>query len=64
MKKCRCKNKHCLDISKSAWCDLNTKDGTLKLHDMCPKPKCKSPKLVTFTPNQFQLEGTGFKNSK
>ena len=35
----------------------------LKLHDMCHNPKCIYQKQITFTPNQFQLEGNGFKNT-
>ena len=35
----------------------------LKLHDMCHNPKCKCQKQITFTPNQFQLEGNGFKKT-
>ena len=30
---------------------------------MCPNPKCKCQKQITFTPNQFQLEGGGFKST-
>ena len=30
---------------------------------MCHNPKCKCQKQITFTPNQFQLEGGGFKNT-
>ena len=30
---------------------------------MCHNPKCKCQKQNTFTPNQFQLEGAGFKNA-
>ena len=30
---------------------------------MCPDPKCKFQKQSTFTPNQCQLEGAGFKNA-
>ena len=26
-------------------------------------PKCKCQKLITFSPNQFELEGSGFKNT-
>ena len=35
----------------------------LKLHDMCLNPKCKCQKQITFSPNQFQLEGAGFENT-
>ena len=30
---------------------------------MCHNPKCKFQKQITFSPNQFQLEGAGFKNT-
>ena len=30
---------------------------------MCPNPKCKCPKQVTFTLNQFHPEGPGFKGT-
>ena len=30
---------------------------------MCQIPKCKSQIQITFRPNQFQLEGAGFKNT-
>ena len=50
-------------MSNSAWCDLNKKCTVLKLHDMCYNPKCKSQKQITFSSNQFQLEGAGFKNT-
>ena len=30
---------------------------------MCHNPKCKCQKQTTFSPNQFQLEGAGFKNA-
>ena len=33
------KNNHCSSMSISAWCDLNSKGNTLKLHDECPNPK-------------------------
>ena len=49
-------------MSNSAWCDLNKNFTVLKLHDMCHNPKCKCQKQITFSPNQFQLEGAGFKN--
>ena len=50
-------------MSNSAWCDLNKNCTVLKLHDMCHNPKCKCQKQITFSPNQFQLEGAGFKNT-
>ena len=30
---------------------------------MCHNPKCKCRKQITYSPNQFQLEGAGFKNT-
>ena len=50
-------------MSNSAWCDLNNNCTVLKLHDMYHNPKCKCQKQITFSPNQFQLEGAGFKNT-
>ena len=29
---------------------------------MCHNPKCKCQKQITFSPNQFQMQGSGFKN--
>ena len=46
-------------MSNSAWCDLNKNCTVLKLHDMCHK--CQ--KQIVFSPNQFQLEGAGFKKT-
>ena len=50
-------------MSNSAWCDLNSNCTVLKLQDFCHNPKCKCQKQINFSPNQFQLEGTGFKNT-
>ena len=50
-------------MSNSDWCDLNKNCTALKLHDMWHNPKCKCQKQITFSPNQFQLEGNGFKNT-
>ena len=55
----KCKNKHCSPMSNAAWCDLNSQGDLLKLHDLCHNPKCKCQKIVTFTPEQFQLENIG-----
>ena len=49
-------------MSNSEWCDLNKNCTVLKLHDMCHNPKCKCQKQITFTPNQFQLEGGSIKS--
>ena len=58
----KCTHGHRSAMSNSAWCDLNKICTVLKLHDMCHNPKCKCQKQITFTPNQFQLEGAGFKS--
>ena len=50
-------------MSNSARCDLNKKCTVLKFHDMCHNPKCRCQKQITFSPNQFQLERSGFKNT-
>ena len=49
-------------MSNSAWCDLNKNCTVLKLHDFCHNPKCKCQKQITFSPNQFQLEGGSIKS--
>ena len=49
-------------MSNCAWCDLNKNCTVLKLHAMCHNPKCKCQKMITFTPNQFQLEGGSIKS--
>ena len=58
----RCKHGHCSAVSNSAWSDLNANGTLLKLHDMCPNGRCKCQKQITFTPQQFMMEGSGFKN--
>ena len=62
IKNAKCSHGHRSAMSNSAWCDLNNNCTVLKLHDMCYNPKCKCQKQITFSPNQFQLEGAGFKN--
>ena len=57
IKKGRCKNKHCLSMSNSAWCDINGNGNIIKLHDKCLNPKCNCQKIITFTPHQYMLEG-------
>ena len=59
----KCTHGHRSAMSNSAWCDLNKNCIVLKLQDMCHNPKCKCQKQSTFSPNQFQLEGAGFKNT-
>ena len=61
-KKGKCKNKHCSSMLNSAWSDLNSKGDILKLHDICPNPKCNCQKIITFTPHQYMLEGGSIKN--
>ena len=56
-KKAECKKNHRSSMSKSAWCDLNSKGIILKLHDKCPNPECQCQQQITFSPKQFQLEG-------
>ena len=63
IKKTKSINGHCSSMSSSARCDLNSKGDTLMLHDICNNPKCKCQKQITFTPRQFQMEGSGFKKS-
>ena len=63
IKNAKCSHGHRPAMSNSAWCDLNKNCTVLKLHDMCHNPKCKCQKQITFSPNQFQLEGAGFKNT-
>ena len=58
----KCTHGHRSAMSNSAWCDLNKNCTVLKLHDMCHNPKCKCQKQITFTPNQFQLEGGSIKS--
>ena len=59
----KCTHGHRSAMSNSAWCDLKENCTVLKLHDFCHNPKCKCQKQITFSPNQFQLEGAGFKNT-
>ena len=63
IKNAKCSHGHRSAMSNSARCDLNKNCTVLKLHDMCHNPKCKCQKQITFSPNQFQLEGAGFKNT-
>ena len=63
IKNAKCTHGHRSAMSNSAWCDLNKICTVLKLHDMCHNPKCNCQKQITFSPNQFQLEGAGFKKT-
>ena len=47
-------------MSNGACCDLNSMGNILLLHHICPNPKYKCQKQVTFTPREFQMEGSGF----
>ena len=58
----KCTHGHRSAMSNSAWCDLNKNCTVLKLHDMCHNLKCKCQKQITFSPNQFQLEGGSIKS--
>ena len=62
IKSAKCTHGHRSAMSNSAWCDLNKNCTVLKLHDFCHNPKCKCQKQITFSPNQFQLEGGSIKN--
>ena len=62
IKNAKCSHGHRSAMSNSAWCDLNKNCTVLKLHDMCHNPKCKCQKQITFSPNQFQLEGGSIKS--
>ena len=63
IKNAKCTHGQRSATSNSAWCDLIKHCTVLNLHDMCQNPKCKCQKQITFSPNQFQLEGSGFKNT-
>ena len=63
IKSSKCTYGHRSALPNSAWCDLNKNCTVLKLHDFCHNPKCKCQKMITFSPNQIQLEGAGFKNT-
>ena len=57
MQKGKCKDNQCSSMSTSAWTDLNSKCNILKLHHKCPTPKCGCQNIITFTPDQYVLEG-------
>ena len=48
-------------MSNSAQCDLNFNGRLLKLHDKCPE--ATATKQITFTPEQSDLEGSGFESN-
>ena len=60
-KTAKCKNNQSSPMTNLSWCDLNKKGNLLKVHDMCPNPKCNCQKQITFTPKLFLLEGAVFK---
>ena len=62
IKNAKCSHGHRSAMSNSAWCDLNKNCTVLKLHDMCHNAKCKCQKMITFTPNQYMLEGGSIKS--
>ena len=49
-------------MSISAWYDLNGKSNILKLHDKSPNPKGNCQKIITFTQQQYMLEGGSLKS--
>ena len=61
IKNANCTHGHRSAMSNSAWCDLNKNCTVIKLHDQCNNPKCKYQKQITFSPQQFQLEGGSIK---
>ena len=61
-KNAKCTHGHRSAMSISAWCDLNKNCTVFKLHDLGHNPKCKCQKQITFSPNNFELEGAGYKN--
>ena len=62
MKRVKCRKNHCSSMSNSAWTDLNSKGDILKLHDKCPNPRRGCQKIITFTPQQYMLEGGSIKS--
>ena len=60
----KCKNNVSSPMSELSWCDFYNNGNQLRTQDVCPNPRCKCQKQITFTPNQFQLEGAGYKNTK
>ena len=62
IKKRKCKSNHCSAMSNQAWCDLNSRGDTFKLH-FCHNPKGKCQNQISFTPRQCQVEEAGFENT-
>ena len=50
-------------MSNSAWSDLNSKCNMPKFHVMRGEDGCKCQKMICVTPKQFEMEGSGFKNT-
>ena len=63
IKNAKCTHAHRSAMSISAWCDLNKNCTVLNLHDMCHNPKSNCQKQITFSPDQFRLQGAGLKNT-
>ena len=63
IKNAKCTHGRRSAMSNSAWCDLNKTCTVLKSQDMFHNPECECQQQIIFTPNQFQLEGNGFKNT-
>ena len=57
----KCENNHSSPMSTLSCCDPNIKSNLLVIPDMCRYSKSKYQKKITFTPNHFELEGSGFK---
>ena len=43
---------------------MNSKGNLLKVHDVCPNPKCRCQKQIIFTPNQKHFEKTGYEDKR
>ena len=50
-------------MSNLSWCEFNKKRNLPIVHDRCPIPKCICQEQTNFTPNQFSLEGVGYKTT-
>ena len=61
LKSSKCKNNHSSSMSNLSCCDLIYKDNLFEVHDMCPNPKCKCQKQLTFSLAEFQFERQGYK---
>ena len=61
-KRRKCIHRHCSCLSNSAWTDLDKNNSILKLHDMCANKNCNCQIMLSFTPRQYMLEGSGVKS--